>query len=167
MNICLHVCELKPIWALSLIFPYSLKAARNEEDGKKVPALQDGTYIWWMFSSKGKFTLEDKNTTLVVPKNGLYLLNLKMYYNVDSDHQCKQMLFLKTIIQQYHSSYPRWREVITGTDTMQCVQDWQQSVTLTQVIRLIKGTMLRVIIDPNNDPFIIWDQSTYFTVTRL
>ncbi|XP_026993609.2 uncharacterized protein LOC113637245 [Tachysurus fulvidraco] len=136
-------------------------------DGEKVPALQDGIYIWWMLSSRGKFTLKDKNTTLVVPKNGLYLLNLKMYYSIDSDHQCKQMLFLNTFIQQYHSSYPKWREVITGRDTMQCVQDWQQSVTLTQVIRLNKGTMLRVKIDPKNYPFIIWDDSTYFTVTRL
>ncbi|KAK2816335.1 hypothetical protein Q7C36_022606 [Tachysurus vachellii] len=152
----------KRAWETALLL-----TTRNEENGKKVPALQGGIYIWWMFSSRGNFTLKDNNTSLVVPKNGLYLLNLKMYYNIGSNNQCTRMLTLKTIIRQYHSSYPRWRDVIIGTDTMQCVHGWQQSVTLTQVIRLYKGTMLRVIIDPNNYQFINRDHSTYFTVTRL
>lgn len=131
------------------------------------PLQKDGIYIWRLYHTRGKFKLEDNSTTLVVPKNGLYLVNLKMYYDIRNDSMCNQMLTLKTKIEQYCSAYPVWIEVIKGGDTMQCVKGWQQSVTLSQVVRFKKGTMLRVVINEMNHHFIVGDGSTYLSVTRL
>ncbi|KAG7314706.1 hypothetical protein KOW79_022009 [Hemibagrus wyckioides] len=136
-------------------------------NGKVAPLQKDGIYIWRLYHTRGNFKLEDNSTTLVVPKNGLYLVNLKMYYYIPNDPMCNQTLFLKTKIEQYSSAYPVWIEVMKGGDTMQCVQDWHQSVTLSQVVRFEKGTMLRVVINEKNHHFIVGDASTYLSVTRL
>lgn len=127
-----------------------------------------GIYVWGMYhSTRSIFKLEDSSTSLVVPKKGLYFLNLKMYYYIPTGHTCKQNLNLSTHIKQLHPSYPEWIDVIKGTDTMQCVDHWHQSVTLSQVVRFEKGTKLRVTIDLRNYDYIIKDESTYFTVTLL
>ncbi|KAB5522457.1 hypothetical protein PHYPO_G00159730 [Pangasianodon hypophthalmus] len=138
-------------------------------DGKVVPTLNEqGIYIWWMYhNTRSIFKLEDNSTTLVVPKKGLYFVNLKMYYYIPTGHECKENLLLTTCIKQYHPSYLEWRDVVKGMDTMQCVDRWYQSVTLSQMVRLEKGTKLRVIINPVNYDFINGDGSTYFTVTLL
>lgn len=133
-----------------------------------VPLHDDGYYIWRIHhNSRNIFKLEDNGTSLVVPKKGLYIVNLKMYYYIPSGHKCKHFLFLSTCIKQYHPSYPEWMEVIKGTDTMQCVDHWRQSVTLSQVMRFEKETKLRVIINPKIYEFINGDWSTYFSVTLL
>ncbi|TSK14480.1 hypothetical protein Baya_0463 [Bagarius yarrelli] len=137
------------------------------KDGKIVPAIhEDGTYIWWGHT-ESKFKLEDNDTALVVPRQGLYLVNLKMYYMIPASYNCNKNLLLKTEIQQYHTSYNIWREVIKGEDTMQCVHHWHQSVTLSQVVRFEKGTKLRVVIEAKNYKFIVGDDSTYLNVTLL
>lgn len=134
-----------------------------------VPLQAEGLYIWVMYpNTKSIFKLEDNSTSLVVPKKGLYLLNLKMYYQISSSKPtCTGNLFLNTRIQKYHPSYPVWLEVIKGIETMQCMDHWSQSVTLSQVARFERGTKLRVVIDPQNYDYIIRDRSTYFSVTLL
>ncbi|XP_060769366.1 uncharacterized protein LOC132876111 [Neoarius graeffei] len=128
----------------------------------------DAIFIWELHhSTKSIFKLEDNSKSLVVPKKGLYFVNLKMYYYIPTGHACKDNLNLSTRVQLHHSSYPVWIDVIKGTDTMQCVVHWRQSFTLSQVVKLEKGTKLRVIIDPSNYGYVIKDVSTYFTVTLL
>lgn len=128
----------------------------------------DAIFIWELHhSTKSIFKLEDNSKSLVVPKKGLYFVNLKMYYYIPTGHACKDNLNLSTRVQLHHSSYPVWIDVIKGTDTMQCVAHWRQSFTLSQVVKLEKGTKLRVIIDPSNYGYVIKDVSTYFTVTLL
>lgn len=132
-----------------------------------VPLHEKGFYIWFInHNTRSMFKLEDNSTSLVVPRQGLYIVNLKMYYQIPSEKKCENV-FLSTIIRKYHPSYPKWMDIIKGMDTMQCVPHWHQSVTLSQVVRLEVGTKLRVIIDPNNYDFIIGDVSTYFSVTLL
>lgn len=118
-------------------------------------------------NTRNIFKLEDNSTSLVVPKKGLYIVNLKMYYYIPTGHKCEKKLFLSTCIQQYHPSYPKWIDILKGIETMQCVDSWHQSVTLSQVVSFKKKTKLRVIIDPKNYDFIIGDVSTYFSVTLL
>lgn len=111
--------------------------------------------------------MQDNSTSLVVPKNGIYFVNLKIYYTIPSGHKCKENLYLKTDVQKYDSSYREWVDVIKGIDTMQCVDYWYQSVTLSQVVKLVNGAKLRVRIDPVIYDYIIKDSSTYFSVTLL
>lgn len=138
-------------------------------DGRVVPTLHENKiYIWQINTNHGNiFKLENNGTSLVVSKKGLYFVNLRMGYYIPDMHTCTDNLFLSTCIMQHHTSYTQWLEVINSKDTMQCVDYWHQSVTLSQVVRFQKGTKLRVDIDPVNYPYIIGDTSTFFSVTRL
>ncbi|XP_053473582.1 uncharacterized protein LOC128603297 [Ictalurus furcatus] len=138
-------------------------------DGKVVPTLYENEiYIWQTHTINGNlFKLEDNGTSLVVSKKGLYFVNLRMGYYIPDMHTCTSNLFLSTSIKQHHTSYTKWIDVINSKDTMQCVDYWHQSVSLSQVVRFEKGTKLRVLIDPVNYPYIIGDTSTFFSVTRL
>lgn len=109
------------------------------------------------------------SSTLVLPRSGLYIVNLKMYYQITpvTKPKCQDTLILSTFIRKSHHSYHGWLDVLKGIDTMQCVDQWRQSVTLSHVVRFEKKTNLKVVIDPNNYKFINGDESTFFSVTLL
>lgn len=154
---------------VSLILCFCPKAALGS-DGKVFPLQKDGDYKWFIIhNTKDMFQLID-NSTLVVPRRGFYIVNLKMYYQITSVNKPKcedKDLILSTFIKKYHSSYLGWLNVIKGLDTMPCKDHWRQSVTLSQVVMFNEKTWLKVTIDPKTYEFINGDESTFFSVTRL
>ncbi|XP_046695289.1 uncharacterized protein LOC124379180 isoform X2 [Silurus meridionalis] len=133
--------------------------------GKAVPLFENNTFIW-MEPNESMFKLEDNGTSIVVPRKGIYFVNVKLNFYIPSVRNCSG-LFILTNIKMYHSSYKEWINVIKNRDTMQCVDHWYQSVTLTKVAKFLKGTKLRVVINPDSYKFLIRDDSTYFSVTLL
>ncbi|KAI5615553.1 hypothetical protein C0J50_0234 [Silurus asotus] len=172
-SVCISGFLIGMLWfqiLLSVTEAANIQMQRTERGpgGKAVPLYEDDIFIW-MEPNESMFKLEDNGTSIVVPRKGIYFVNVKLNFYLPSKQNCTEMgkLFIITNIKMYHSSYKEWINVIKNRDTMQCVDHWYQSVTLTKVAKFLKGTKLRVVIDPGSYKYLIRDDSTYFSVTLL
>ncbi|KAL6463758.1 hypothetical protein MHYP_G00281490 [Metynnis hypsauchen] len=138
----------------------------------------DTHVIRWRESSKLGMT--DNNTGLVIPKNGWYLVNLRISYRVaQMPCPCKHYLgerdddkedtlcFLSIAVRQKHSEYPGWRDVVQAKETMICTLGSRQSINLSRVVNLKKSAVLTVAIASDNRDLISRETHDYFEITRL
>ncbi|KAK1787901.1 hypothetical protein P4O66_016380 [Electrophorus voltai] len=126
----------------------------------------DSYIIQWKPDSSNKNYLTDNNTSLIIPQNSQYFVNLRVYYRIPDGHcKRKQLLLLSISIMLYHSNYPQWRNVIESKETMHCENNWYQSVDLHRVVDLEAKTEIKVKTDSENYNLI--SIQTYFGVTRL
>ncbi|KAL7838197.1 hypothetical protein AOLI_G00266010 [Acnodon oligacanthus] len=138
----------------------------------------DTHVIRWREPSK--LRMIDDNTGLVIPRNGWYLVNLRISYRVlERPCPCKHFLgegdegkedplcFLSIAVQQKHSEYPGWRDVVEAKETMFCTPGSHQSINLSRVVNLKNSTVLIVTIASDNRDLISRETHNYFEITRL
>ncbi|KAL7834904.1 hypothetical protein SRHO_G00291510 [Serrasalmus rhombeus] len=138
----------------------------------------DTHVIRWRESSK--LRMIENNTGLVIPTNGWYLVNLRISYRVpDGPCPCKHYLgeddegkedplcFLSITVQQKHSEYPGWRDVVQAKETMFCTLGCRRSIHLSRVVNLKKSTVVIVTIASDNRGLISRETHDYFEITRL
>ncbi|XP_072548878.1 uncharacterized protein [Salminus brasiliensis] len=155
-----HIRHRKPVNSIYMLTNHN----------QTLPAQQKGQYAvrWRTQQDPSNFKLRDNGTNVVIPATGWYLVSLRMTYRVpEKPRLCQDnsICYLTVYIKQYHAEYPGWREIIVGKETMHCVDNWRQAITLNRVIKLKISTMLKVTIAGDNRELISWDN--HFEVTHL
>ncbi|XP_062845138.1 uncharacterized protein LOC134303614 [Trichomycterus rosablanca] len=135
---------------------------------------QDGTCIQWMMQHsvrlKSEFKLNDSNTSVIIPRTGYYFINLRINYKVPDAYDCnnKNSPTLWAAIKQYHPDYQVARDILSTKETMQCINNWQQTLSLNRVEKIKNTTKLYVKIIPENTEFIVCESlDIFFDVTFL
>lgn len=126
--------------------------------------------LQYSISLDSEFKLDDKQTSVIVPRTGYYFINLKINYKVPDDYDCKgqKPFFLCAEIKQYHPEYPQSRNIVRTIESMQCLNNWQQSLSLNRVEKIKSTTKLYVKINQESFSLIILESlDIFFDVTFL